>query len=73
MDIRFSGTPHEGMVLISVFFNDDLGEDLPMHRAQMDLWVPFDDSHEKLHANARSELTTFLKRALEALENPDPE
>lgn len=69
MDIKISGTPHDGMVLTSVYLYDDLGENLPMHQAQFDLWVPFDDSHKKLHANTRSELTAFLKRALDDLEN----
>lgn len=73
MDIKFSGSPTDGMALVSVYLDDDLGEDMPLQSAQVDLWVPFDDSLEKLHANARSELTTFLKRALEALESPDPE
>lgn len=73
MDIKFSGSPTDGMALVSVYLDNDLGEDMPLQSAQVDLWVPFDDSLEKLHANARSELTTFLKRALEALESPDPE
>jgi len=73
MDIKFSGSPTDDMALVSVSLEDDLGEDMPLQSAQVDLWVPFDDSLEKLHANARSELTTFLKRALEALDSPDPE
>ena len=73
MDIKFSGESNNGFSLVTVYLDDDLGENLPMHSAQIELWVPFDDSLEKLHANARSELTTFLKRALESLESPDPE
>ncbi|GAA0800863.1 hypothetical protein [Psychrobacter piscatorii] len=70
MDIKFSGKPQNGMALVSVYLDDDLGENMPLQSAQVDLWVPFDDSLEKLHANARSELSNFLKRALNALETP---
>lgn len=73
MDIKFSGSPTDGMALVSVYLDDDLGEDMPLQSAQVDLWVPFDDSLEKMNASARSALATFLQQALEALENSDPE
>jgi hypothetical protein len=73
MDIKFSGSPTDGMALVSVYLDDDLGEDMPLQSAQVDLWVPFDDSLEKMHASARSALATFLQQALEALESSNPE
>jgi hypothetical protein len=73
MDIKFSGSPTDGMALVSVYLDDDLGENMPLQSAQVDLWVPFDDSLEKMHASARSALATFLQQALEALESSNPE
>lgn len=69
MDIRIQGQPRDGKVLMNVYIDDHDNA----NNAKFELLVTYDDSMTILRENARSEVSIFLKRALDALENLDPQ
>lgn len=69
MEISFSSKTKHDFAFVDITIFEDKGEDQPWNKAEIILQVPYDDSNAVIHERATAELTTFLRNAINHLEN----